>query len=154
KLKLDQVNPDLPNGAGPINFIKDFGDTAALMLTVASPKVNDIELELRAKSLQKAIESVRKGAPTAPDVPAMPAKPSERVTFVITFPPSINTSALRRTMLVGTQNFIETAAAADARMIEGPGYMGIDLLTSMEDRQLLEFTYQFARDRMRLSELH
>src|ERR687883_939445 len=29
---------DLPDGAGPINFIRDFGDTAALMLTVASPR--------------------------------------------------------------------------------------------------------------------
>ena len=37
KLKLDGID-DLPNGAGPINFIKDFGDTAALMLTVASPE--------------------------------------------------------------------------------------------------------------------
>src|SRR5262245_53493001 len=37
KLKLDAIH-DLPSGAGPINFIKDFGDTAALMLTVTSPK--------------------------------------------------------------------------------------------------------------------
>ncbi|MGA9996352.1 MAG: efflux RND transporter permease subunit, partial [Pyrinomonadaceae bacterium] len=37
RLKLDSIR-DLPNGAGPVNFIKDFGDTAALMLTVASPK--------------------------------------------------------------------------------------------------------------------
>src|SRR4029079_13726909 len=40
KLKLDAIN-DLPTGAGPINFIKDFGDTAALMLTVASPRVTE-----------------------------------------------------------------------------------------------------------------
>ena len=35
--KLDSIH-DLPSGARPINFIKDFGDTAALMLTVASPQ--------------------------------------------------------------------------------------------------------------------
>jgi multidrug efflux pump subunit AcrB len=40
KLRLDGIR-DLPSGAGPINFIKDFGDTAALMLTVASPKTDD-----------------------------------------------------------------------------------------------------------------
>ena len=45
KLKLDTIR-DLPDGAGPINFIKDFGDTAALMLTVASPKVDDAEIAL------------------------------------------------------------------------------------------------------------
>ena len=37
-----------PTGAGRSSFIKDFGDTATLMLTVASPKVSDVELELRA----------------------------------------------------------------------------------------------------------
>lgn len=36
RLKLDSIR-DLPQGAGPVEFLKDFGDTAALMLTVASP---------------------------------------------------------------------------------------------------------------------
>ena len=34
-LKLNSLS--LPQGAGPIKFNSDFGDTAALMLTVASP---------------------------------------------------------------------------------------------------------------------
>ncbi len=58
KLKLDGIR-DLPDGAGPINFIKDFGDTAALMLTVASPKAGDLEIELRAKAIQPVIERAR-----------------------------------------------------------------------------------------------
>ncbi|HKX32450.1 MAG TPA: efflux RND transporter permease subunit, partial [Blastocatellia bacterium] len=45
KLKLDGIH-DLPAGAGPINFIKDFGDTAALMLTVSSPRINGAEITL------------------------------------------------------------------------------------------------------------
>src|SRR5262245_39212601 len=49
KLKLDSIT-DLPQGAGPINFVKDFGDTAALMLTVASPRVTETEVSLRAQS--------------------------------------------------------------------------------------------------------
>src|SRR6201999_3970462 len=36
-LKLNVLNDKLPQGAGPIQFNSDFGDTAALMLTVASP---------------------------------------------------------------------------------------------------------------------
>ena len=32
--RLNQIT-DLPDGAGPITWISDFGDTAALMLTVA-----------------------------------------------------------------------------------------------------------------------
>ena len=37
-LKLNQLNTQLPRGAGPIQFNSNFGDTAALMLTVASPE--------------------------------------------------------------------------------------------------------------------
>ena len=59
KLKLDAIE-DLPDGAGPIIFHKDFGDTAALMLTVASPKVADTEVALRARALQRAIEETRR----------------------------------------------------------------------------------------------
>ena len=54
KLKLDSIQ-DLPQGAGPIQFQKDFGDTATLMLTVASPKVSDVEIGLRAKDVRGAI---------------------------------------------------------------------------------------------------
>jgi len=35
-VKLHGIH-NLPNGAGPIEFISDFGETAALMLTFASP---------------------------------------------------------------------------------------------------------------------
>src|SRR5262249_34200766 len=55
KLKLDGIH-DLPSGAGPINFIKDFGDTAALMLTVTSPKTDDAEIGLRGRAIQNPIQ--------------------------------------------------------------------------------------------------
>src|SRR5262247_1146468 len=58
KLKLDSIH-DLPDGAGPISFLKDFGDTAALMLTVASPHISDVGLDVRAKSIQRQIEEIR-----------------------------------------------------------------------------------------------
>src|SRR4029078_13721324 len=51
KLKLDGMH-DLPQSGGPINFTKDLGDTAALMLTVASPKASALDIELRAKAIQ------------------------------------------------------------------------------------------------------
>ncbi|MDX1488480.1 MAG: efflux RND transporter permease subunit, partial [Acidiferrobacterales bacterium] len=37
-LRLSSLNANLPEGAGPIQFNSGFGDTAALLLTVASPK--------------------------------------------------------------------------------------------------------------------
>ena len=53
---------DLPDGAGPVEYIRDFGDTATLMLTVASPKADATEIAVRARAIQKAIEEVRTGA--------------------------------------------------------------------------------------------
>jgi len=58
--RLNQIN-DLPEGAGPITWISDFGDTAALMLTVASPPVPDLEIGLRARGVREAIEKERQG---------------------------------------------------------------------------------------------
>ena len=59
-LKLNQLN--LPRGAGPIQFNSNFGDTAALMLTVASPMVTPTEVALRAIAIRKAIEQTRAAA--------------------------------------------------------------------------------------------
>src|SRR6202045_326212 len=58
-LKLNALNNQLPQGEGPISFQSDFGDTAALMLTIASPKADQVEINIRAQEIQSAIESVR-----------------------------------------------------------------------------------------------
>ena len=58
-LKLDALNNQLPQGAGPISFQSDFGDTAALMLTIASPKADQVEINIRAQEIEAAIQSVR-----------------------------------------------------------------------------------------------
>src|SRR6202795_4425720 len=80
-LKLNALNSQLPAGAGPISFQSDFGDTAALMLTIASPKADSVEIDIRARGIQSAIQTTRtarksedKGAP---------------VTIIYPFPESI-----------------------------------------------------------------
>src|SRR5713226_5730637 len=59
-LKLNQIR-DLPEGAGPIQFDKDFGDTATLMLTVASPKASPLDLDLRSRVIRQQIARARQG---------------------------------------------------------------------------------------------
>jgi multidrug efflux pump subunit AcrB len=54
KVKLDALT-DLPEGAGPIQFIKEFGETSALMLTVASPPASGARLQLLANQIAAAI---------------------------------------------------------------------------------------------------
>src|SRR6201997_2851708 len=79
-LKLNALNSKLPPGAGPIQFNSDFGDTAAMMLTVASPPANSIDIELRAASIQRAIEQTRAGEPKK--------APQPRISIVSAFPTS------------------------------------------------------------------
>src|SRR5438128_6646594 len=56
-LKLDALNSQLPSGAGPISFQSDFGDTAALMLTIASPRADSVEIDIRARATQSALQT-------------------------------------------------------------------------------------------------
>src|SRR5271168_3980327 len=85
-LKLNALNSQLPQGAGPITFQSDFGDTAALMLTVASPKADQVEINIRAQAIQSAIQAVRaKKQYAAHDVP---------VAIVYSFPRSISAATM------------------------------------------------------------
>src|ERR1700746_3386088 len=59
-LKLQDMSSQLPQGAGPISFQSDFGDTTALMLTVASPRADQVEIALRTQAIETAILSARK----------------------------------------------------------------------------------------------
>src|SRR5499427_7272186 len=63
KVKLDSLT-DLPEGAGPIQYIKEFGETSALMLTVASPPATDLQIQLIAEEISNAISP----QPSAMDV--------------------------------------------------------------------------------------
>src|SRR5258708_39264798 len=58
KIRLDSIH-DLPQGAGPILYIKDFGDTSALMLTVASPPADPVQVAWISKSVEAGIRQVR-----------------------------------------------------------------------------------------------
>src|SRR5712675_138269 len=85
-LNLNALNIQLPQGAGPISFQSDFGDTAALMLTIASPKADQTEINIRAQVIQSAIQSARaKRKHAAHDVP---------VTLVYSFPRSISPATM------------------------------------------------------------
>src|SRR5215813_5866895 len=57
-LKLRGIT-DLPQGAGPIQFFSGFGDTAALMLTVASPRESEVAVSLRAAEIEGRLRSER-----------------------------------------------------------------------------------------------
>ena len=86
-LKLNALNSKLPQGAGPIQFNSDFGDTAALMLTVASPPANEIDIALRARAIQRAIEQTRAEEPKK--------APQPRMSIIYAFPASVASAVIR-----------------------------------------------------------
>lgn len=55
KVKLDSLT-DLPEGDGPIHYIKEFGETSALMLTLASPSANETQLQLIASDITNKLK--------------------------------------------------------------------------------------------------
>ena len=79
-LKLEAVASTLPSGASEIQFQSDFGDTAALMMTVASPPIDDLEIQMRSRSVEDAIRSARSSAG--------PSK-LQRISIVVTRFPSL-----------------------------------------------------------------
>jgi len=142
KMKLDSIH-DLPDGAGPITFIKDFGDTAALMLTVASPRVSDIEIAVRANAIQRAITETR----------AQAKEKGSRVTLIQNFPQTISPNAIRNGLAIFARFTKDAAYARDLRSIEGPGFIGLDGISDATDQQLLDFLQRFIRERLQASEL-
>ena len=138
--RLDSIH-DLPSGAGPIQFQRDFGDTATLMLTVASPKVSDIELDLRAAAVARAIGAVRSGA-------------APRATIVINFASDADAAILRRLGDTAKTYFDALPGVADTRIIDAPGFVGLDLGTQLDDATLLQRLRGFADRELRVSELH
>ena len=114
-LKLRSIT-DLPKGAGPIQFFSGFGDTAALMLTVASPKESEVAISLRAREIAAAIKAARGSGDT-----------SKRATIVVPFPlgldsPNIGES-VRSTL---GPCLAKSGSLGDIRPIAGKGFVGLD----------------------------
>ena len=120
---------NLPDGAGPIQYQRDFGDTSTLMLTVASPKAGPADIDLRAAGLQQAIEATR----------ASSTNPAGRVSLMFCFPAREES----RLMRLGAIDFLDYLRRADAALdpilIDGAGCLGADVHTAGSDDQVSRF---------------
>ncbi|MDE3075500.1 MAG: efflux RND transporter permease subunit, partial [Chloroflexota bacterium] len=143
-LKLNDLNRQLPSGAGPISFNSDFGDTAALMLTVASPKASDVEVALRARSLAQAIREVR-GAHRAS---------GPRLSVVYEFPASVSPSLVRDEFEAAAAAAQQDGVLRHAQVFMGADFVGIDAESDQSDAQLLQWGERFTVERLHRSEFH
>ncbi|GAB6124776.1 efflux RND transporter permease subunit [Humidesulfovibrio idahonensis] len=139
-LKLNSVLT-LPDGAGPVNFIKDFGDTATLMLTVASPPEGEVELGLRAAQIAKTLAQLRGDAT------------GQRAALVQVLPPGTPEQGVRRVVERFARAAVEKGLGTDARTSFVPGLALLDLRTDKTDAQLQAAVDDFKAERLRESEL-
>jgi multidrug efflux pump len=144
-LKLDSIK-DLPDGAGPIQFIKDFGDTSALMLTVASPKVSETEIDVRAKEVSEAIARNRREY--------APASNGRRFTIVNTLTHPVSTRVVQDPLNLFSDYLKEKGVASDLHVIIEPGFIGVDGVSEASDETLLGHTRQFINERLQAADFH
>ncbi len=133
---------DLPSGAGPVQYVRDFGDTATLMLTVASPKADAVELELRAAAIRKSLDRAR------------PAASQTRVSLIYCVPPAVDRRSLHLG-LIQFGNYVRSRGhVRDLREIEESGFVGIDVETDVDDATLFGYFASFLASNYRESEIH
>ena len=139
--RLNQIT-DLPQGAGPITWISDFGDTAALMLTVASPSVTDLEIELRARGVRDAIEKARRGDSKG------------RTTVLYCYPASVSPAAIERPFVILAAQAQRDDVARDVRSVSSGSCSGIDFATTKSDDELRAYGKQFIDKKLQEHQFH
>ncbi len=144
KIKLDQVH-GLPPGAGPIQYEKDVGDTAALTLSIASPPATPLQVALRAAGIQRAILAARRAA-TGP--------PRQRFTLVYCLPSSLSLDIVTPPLRSLAQRLEARGMAADVRVIGAPGFVGLDGASVQSDTALLAQADGYLEDDLNFPSLH
>ncbi len=146
-LKVNALNSQLPSGAGPISFQSDFGDTAALMLTIASPKADSVEIDIRARGIQSAIQTARAAKKFN--------KQGKPVTIVYSFPQSLSSN---KAILDAGQLFEQQAERAGIiqapQIIQGNGFIAVDGVSNKDDSSIQTFIQSFFQMQLQRSELH
>jgi len=131
-LRLNQLSATLPQGAGPIQFNSGFGETAALLLTVASPKESEVEVSLRARDIKAAIDAAR-----------AQTDGTDRVSVVIALPRTVEPAITRRGVDALSLALRRKGVATDIRPLDGQGYAGVDLWTTADDAAVRTFVRTF-----------
>ena len=142
RLKVSDVQ--LPDGAGPVQFLKDFGDTEALMLTIASPKADDIEISLRAQQIKNAMEKTRAAA----------TEKTNRVTVVACVPQSVDIRATARILEMYKREIEGRGIGRDVRSMHGSGFAALDFATSLDDATVLRLANVVVEQRLPPAERH
>jgi multidrug efflux pump subunit AcrB len=116
------------------------------MLTVASPRVSEIEVALRARSVRKAVEQIRAAEPKN--------APQPRVSLVYSFPQSVSADAVRKSFELAVQIAGQDRVFRDGHIFEGSGFIGVDASSDFDDAALRAELERFIQERFHRSEIH
>lgn len=135
---LQSIENDLPDGAGPITVNSEFGDTAAVLLAVASPKADSTEIALRSKSIAEAIDAARA---KTPDIANM-------VSIVVAVPLDINPRVMQAGVPMFRQWLQQRGLGSQFETLLEPGFIGFNFSSDASDQVLLDSTREFLYQRL------
>ncbi len=142
-IKLTQIG-DLPEGVGPIQYSNDYGDTATLMLTVASPPMPDAEIDRRAGEVLPALQAARRSA----------GEPKNAVSIVFCIPPGVDATDLRDRVELLSGDLVAKKLLGSARVLPASGAIILDGIAGGSDAELSTALAEFSVHRVGADELH
>ena len=140
---------DLPRvGEQPLQpqLNKDFGETVAVMLTISSPPVSDLEVEVRARSILAMLEPARAAC--------SPEFREDRLSGVLVYPNTIARGAVLRIGHTILQHLTEKGVARDGRILEAPGTGCIDFQLTAGLPELIRVLQAWQRDTQAAGQWH
>lgn len=144
KIRLDAIH-DLPQGAGPVLYIKDFGDTAALMLTIASPPADPRLVAWVSKSVEAGIRQVRSESAS---------QPNSRKSIVVVYPKSIDSAEVEHKLSSAAEALLAERIASDVRPFSGTRFAGLDLTTNLSNSDIASALKRWANEKLQTDEFH
>ncbi|MFA0812598.1 efflux RND transporter permease subunit [Microbulbifer epialgicus] len=146
-LKIIDVQNQLPPGTESTQLNTEFGDTAAVLLAVASPRADPIEISLRAKNIEKALAEVR--AENGQQEQSDPLRiAGERVSIVAALPLSVQGIDSTAAMRVFSEWLEEQGYGVGFKILHGAGYIGVDFTSRKTDEQLERAQEIFLNERL------
>ncbi|MCO1335896.1 efflux RND transporter permease subunit [Microbulbifer sp. OS29] len=137
-LKLIDAQDQLPTGAGRISLNSEFGDTAAVLLAVASPRVGATDITLRAEDIREGIAEIRGKKPSR----------VERVSIMVALPLSQAETYSSSGLWLFADWLRAEGYGSDFEVLNGSGYMGVDFASSRSDSDLLTVTDRYLTDKL------
>src|SRR5690606_5401191 len=82
------------------------------------------------------------------------APAGDRVTVVYNLPPSVSARSAVRPARLYLAQAVEDGILRDARLLEGPQFVGVDGISAQGDSAILTHLRDFVHTRLRAAELH